>query len=198
MTTYQQAVVDGSKIFYREDGPKDRPTILLPHGFPTSSHMFRNLIPALADRYHLVAPDLPDFGFSDAPDRKAFRYSFENLAKVPPVRTPGLSTYRLVADGRAHMRTPPPDARNLSTSVPTPGRGPSAAMGSSIEVRLSNGRNLMVSPGFDESHLRTLLEVMVVRTTKRKPSFIVNSRQEASRPLLMRGLNRGVSISTNF
>src|SRR5262249_46998742 len=82
MTTYQQAVVDGSKIFYREAGPKNRPTILLLHGFPTSSHMFRNLIPALADRYHLVAPDLPGFGFSDAPDRKKFPYSFENLAKV--------------------------------------------------------------------------------------------------------------------
>ncbi|HYL16579.1 MAG TPA: alpha/beta fold hydrolase [Terriglobales bacterium] len=82
MTTYRQAVVDGSNIFYREDGPKGRPTILLLHGFPTSSHMFRNLIPALADRYHLVAPDLPGFGFSDAPDRKGFRYSFQNLAKV--------------------------------------------------------------------------------------------------------------------
>ena len=82
MTTYQQAVVDGSTIFYREAGPKDRPTMLLLHGFPTSSHMFRNLIPLLADRYHLVAPDLPGFGFSDAPDGKQFRYSFENLAKV--------------------------------------------------------------------------------------------------------------------
>ncbi len=82
MTTYQQAVVDGSKIFYREAGPEDGPAVLLLHGFPTSSHMFRNLIPALADRYHLVAPDLPGFGFSDAPDRKQFRYSFENLAKV--------------------------------------------------------------------------------------------------------------------
>ena len=82
MTTYQWAVVDGSRIFYREAGPNDRPTILLLHGFPTSSHMFRNLIPALADRYHLVAPDLPGFGFSDIPDRKEFRYSFENLAKV--------------------------------------------------------------------------------------------------------------------
>jgi len=82
MTTYQQAIVDGAKIFYREGGAKDRPTILLLHGFPTSSHMFRNLIPVLADRYHLVAPDLPGFGFSDAPDRKNFRYSFENLAKI--------------------------------------------------------------------------------------------------------------------
>ena len=82
MTTYQQTVVDGSRIFYREAGSRGRPLILLLHGFPTSSHMFRNLIPALADRYHLVAPDLPGFGFSDAPDRKEFRYSFENLAKV--------------------------------------------------------------------------------------------------------------------
>jgi len=82
MTSYQYATVDGSKIFYREAGSKTAPTILLLHGFPTSSHMFRNLIPALADRYHVVAPDLPGFGFSDAPDRKQFRYTFAQLAKV--------------------------------------------------------------------------------------------------------------------
>jgi pimeloyl-ACP methyl ester carboxylesterase len=82
MTHYQHATVDGYKIFYRESGPKTAPAILLLHGFPTSSHMYRNLIPALADRYHVVAPDLPGFGFSDAPDRKQFRYTFENLAKA--------------------------------------------------------------------------------------------------------------------
>jgi pimeloyl-ACP methyl ester carboxylesterase len=81
-TVVQRATVDGSKIFYREAGSKTTPTILLLHGFPTSSHMFRNLIPALADSYHVVAPDLPGFGFSDAPDRKQFRYTFEQLAKV--------------------------------------------------------------------------------------------------------------------
>src|SRR5215472_12604302 len=82
MISFKHAFVDGNNIFYREAGPKGAPTILLLHGFPTSSHMFRNLIPALADTYHLVAPDLPGFGFSDAPDRKRFRYTFENLAKV--------------------------------------------------------------------------------------------------------------------
>jgi pimeloyl-ACP methyl ester carboxylesterase len=82
MIKYQHATVDGHKIFYREAGSKTAPAILLLHGFPTSSHMFRNLIPALADRYHVVAPDLPGFGFSDAPDRKQFRYKFEQLAKV--------------------------------------------------------------------------------------------------------------------
>src|SRR5712671_4248556 len=82
MLSYKNAVVDGSKIFYREAGPKDCPTILLLHGFPTSSHMFRNLIPALADRYHVVAPDLPGFGFADAPGREQFRYTFENLTKA--------------------------------------------------------------------------------------------------------------------
>jgi pimeloyl-ACP methyl ester carboxylesterase len=82
MTKYQYASVDGDNIFYREAGSKTSPTILLLHGFPTSSHMFRNLIPALSERYHVVAPDLPGFGFSDAPDRKRFRYTFENLAKV--------------------------------------------------------------------------------------------------------------------
>ena len=63
-----QAEVDGVNIFYREAGPPDAPVVLLLHGFPTSSHMFRNLIPALADRYHVIAPDYPGFGQSDMPD----------------------------------------------------------------------------------------------------------------------------------
>jgi pimeloyl-ACP methyl ester carboxylesterase len=97
MTRYQHAIVDGHKIFYREAGPKDSPTILLLHGFPTSSHMFRELIPALADRFHVLAPDLPGFGFSDAPDRKRFRYTFENLAKVIErfTETIGLERYAI-------------------------------------------------------------------------------------------------------
>jgi pimeloyl-ACP methyl ester carboxylesterase len=82
MIKYQHATVDGYKVFYREAGSNTAPAILLLHGFPSSSHMFRNLIPGLADRYHVVAPDLPGFGFSDAPDRKQFRYTFENLAKM--------------------------------------------------------------------------------------------------------------------
>jgi pimeloyl-ACP methyl ester carboxylesterase len=82
MTRYQHAAVDGVNVFYREAGPRNAPAILLLHGFPTSSHMFRNLIPELADSYHVVAPDLPGFGFSDAPDRKNYRYTFEQLAKT--------------------------------------------------------------------------------------------------------------------
>jgi pimeloyl-ACP methyl ester carboxylesterase len=82
VTKYQSVTVDGDKIFYREAGSKTAPAILLLHGFPTSSHMFRNLIPALSDRYRVIAPDLPGFGFSDAPDRKRFPYTFEHLAKV--------------------------------------------------------------------------------------------------------------------
>jgi pimeloyl-ACP methyl ester carboxylesterase len=74
--------LDGLRIFYREAGPKGAPTLLLLHGFPTSSHMFRDLIPLLADRFHLVAPDLPGFGFSDVPDRAQFRYTFDHLAQV--------------------------------------------------------------------------------------------------------------------
>ena len=82
MTRHRHATVEGSRIFYREAGPKTAPSILLLHGFPTSSHMFRNLIPALAERFHVVAPDLPGFGFSDAPDRRQFRYTFAHLARV--------------------------------------------------------------------------------------------------------------------
>ena len=74
--------IEGLDIFYREAGPKDAPTILLLHGFPTSSHMYRNLIPALADKYHVVAPDYPGFGNSSAPSVEAFEYTFDNLANV--------------------------------------------------------------------------------------------------------------------
>jgi len=74
--------IDGHKIFYREAGRPGAPALLMLHGFPTSSHMYRNLIPALADSYRLIAPDLPEFGFSDAPDRAQFSYTFKNLANV--------------------------------------------------------------------------------------------------------------------
>jgi pimeloyl-ACP methyl ester carboxylesterase len=80
--TYRKVNIDGTKVFYREAGPKDAPTLLLLHGFPTAGHMFRDLIPHLGDRFHLVAPDLPGFGQSDMPARNAFTYTFENLANV--------------------------------------------------------------------------------------------------------------------
>jgi len=81
-TFYRNTPVDGLNIFYREAGPQDAPVILLLHGFPTSSRMFRNLIPALADRYHVIAPDYPGFGHSSAPDINQFSYTFDHLAEV--------------------------------------------------------------------------------------------------------------------
>jgi len=81
-TVHKTVVVNGQEIFYREAGPINAPTILLLHGFPTSSHMFRNLIPALADRFHLLAPDYPGFGNSAQPSMEAFEYSFDNLAAL--------------------------------------------------------------------------------------------------------------------
>ena len=79
---YRTVTVDGLDIFYREAGSPDLPSILLLHGFPTSSHMFRDLIPLLADRFHLIAPDYPGFGYSSAPPPKQFRYTFDRLADV--------------------------------------------------------------------------------------------------------------------
>jgi pimeloyl-ACP methyl ester carboxylesterase len=81
-TSHRTIKIDGLDIFYREAGSKDAPTVLLLHGFPTSSHMFRNLIPELADKYHVIAPDYPGFGRSAMPTVDQFDYTFDNLARV--------------------------------------------------------------------------------------------------------------------
>jgi len=97
IVNYENIPVNGLNIFYREAGAKDAPVILLLHGYPTSSHMFRNLIPQLAGNYHVVAPDLPGFGFTEAPSRDKFKYTFDNLAKVIDVFTEkiGLKRYAI-------------------------------------------------------------------------------------------------------
>lgn len=81
-THYRTSVQNGVQVFYRDAGPKDAPVVVLLHGFPTSSHMFRELIPALADRYRVIAPDYPGFGQSDMPDRSRFSYTFDNIASL--------------------------------------------------------------------------------------------------------------------
>ena len=94
----QTITVDGQTIFYREAGDKDKtPSILLLHGFPTSSHMFRNIIPALADKFHLVAPDYPGFGYSSMPPVDRFEYTFDHLAEIVDkfVHQIGLEKYSL-------------------------------------------------------------------------------------------------------
>lgn len=89
--------IDGVEVFYREAGPADAPALLLLHGFPTSSHMFRDLIPRLAKRYRVIAPDYPGFGYSAAPPREQFAYTFDNYAKVVDGLTQrlGLTRYAL-------------------------------------------------------------------------------------------------------
>jgi pimeloyl-ACP methyl ester carboxylesterase len=96
-TLYRTKQIDGLSIFYREAGPKDAPTLLLLHGFPSSSRMFEPLLARLSDRYHLVAPDYPGFGHSDWPDAKKFAYTFDHCAEIMNHLTEalGLSRYTL-------------------------------------------------------------------------------------------------------
>lgn len=97
VVSYKTVKVDGLDVFYREAGDKSKPAILLLHGFPTSSQMFRNLIPQLADKYHVVAPDYPGFGQSSMPKTSEFDYTFDNLARVIEkfTNTIGLQKYSL-------------------------------------------------------------------------------------------------------
>jgi pimeloyl-ACP methyl ester carboxylesterase len=79
-TSIHRVAADDVSVFYREAGPPDAPVVLLLHGFPTSSFQYRELIPLLADRYRVIAPDLPGFGFTDVPQRRLYQYSFDALA----------------------------------------------------------------------------------------------------------------------
>ena len=94
--TYHSIPIDGVQIFFRKAGPADAPVILLLHGFPSSSRMFAGLMELLADRYHLIAPDYPGFGHSDAPDPQAFAYTFDHLAAVVDGFTVALNLRRYV------------------------------------------------------------------------------------------------------
>jgi pimeloyl-ACP methyl ester carboxylesterase len=96
-TSHHRVEADGLTVFYRESGPAKAPVILLLHGFPTSSFQFRELIPRLADRYRLIAPDLPGFGFTEVPDHRHYEYSFDGLARTVAAFTDalGLTRYAL-------------------------------------------------------------------------------------------------------
>lgn len=85
---------DGVNVFYRHGGAEDAPTILLLHGYPTSSHMFRNLIPLLTPKYRVIAPDLPSFGFTSVPESRNYKYTFENLSKTLSAFVDALSLKR--------------------------------------------------------------------------------------------------------
>ena len=96
-TKYKFIEINGQQIFYREAGPKDAPTILLLHGFPTSSHMFRNLMQNLSDEFHMIAPDYPGYGNSSMPSVDEFEYTFDNMAEIVDkfVETLGIEKYSL-------------------------------------------------------------------------------------------------------
>jgi pimeloyl-ACP methyl ester carboxylesterase len=97
MTTYHKIEIDGVNLFYREAGRADLPALVLLHGFPASSHMFRDLIPHLEERFHIIAPDYPGFGYSDAPAPDQFTYTFDHLAELMEklIAMLGINTYAL-------------------------------------------------------------------------------------------------------
>src|SRR4029077_1270169 len=93
-TSIRRVEADGITVFYREAGPANSPAVLLLHGFPTSSFQYRELIPRLADRYRVVAPDLPGFGFTEVPEERKYKYTFDALAKTILAFTDGMHLKR--------------------------------------------------------------------------------------------------------
>jgi pimeloyl-ACP methyl ester carboxylesterase len=94
LTSHHRIEADGVDVFYRQAGPMDAPVLLLLHGFPTSSFQYRDLIPRLADRYHVIAPDLPGFGFTEVPDKRGYTYTFDALARTMLAFTKALNLTR--------------------------------------------------------------------------------------------------------
>ena len=94
LASHQRIEADGVDVFYRQAGPMDAPVLLLLHGFPTSSFQYRDLIPRLADRYHVIAPDLPGFGFTEVADKRGYTYTFDALARTMLAFTKALNLTR--------------------------------------------------------------------------------------------------------
>jgi pimeloyl-ACP methyl ester carboxylesterase len=162
---YRTVKVDGVDIFYREAGATDRPTLLLLHGFPTSSHMFRNLIPLLADRYHIIAPDYPGFGYSSMPAVKEFKYTFDHLALVVDhfTQAVGLKNYTIyVQDYGA------PVGFRLAAAHPERITGIIVQNGNAYEEGLGEGMKPLIDYGKDQSaeNEAALRKVLTVATTQ--------------------------------
>jgi alpha-beta hydrolase superfamily lysophospholipase len=106
---YRHIEINGIRTFYREAGAEHAPVVLLPHGYPSSSFQYRNFIPALSDRWRLIAPDFPGFGYSDTPDRSHFAYTFDGYADFLEQFTAAmkLTRYALYLAARAYLRDLP-------------------------------------------------------------------------------------------
>ena len=156
---HRYATVAGHKLFYREAGSVEAPTVVLLHGFPTSSFMFRNLIPVLADRFHVVAPDLLGFGLSDAPPAEQFDYTFDALAELIRrlLRNIGVSRYAIyVQDYGA------PIGWRLALDQPSPV--------SAIVSQNGNGYD----EGFIEAFWQTVWDYQSEQTPRRRPTFALH------------------------
>ena len=162
---YHTVKVDGLDIFYREAGSADRPTLLLLHGFPSSSHMFRNLIPLLADRYHVIAPDYPGFGYSSMPAAKEFEYTFDHLALVTEhfTQAVGLKNYTIyVQDYGA------PVGFRLAVAHPERITGIIVQNGNAYEEGVGQGVQPLLKYGTDPSaeNEAVLRKVLTLETTR--------------------------------
>ena len=176
---YRTADVDGFKVFYREAGAADAPKLLLLHGFPSAGHMFRDLIPFLADRFHIVAPDLPGFGQSDMPPREKFSYTFDNIAGV--IDQPAGSTRTAYLTKRSCRRM----VRTSTIFIwPVPARMKCNSISSAITratshcIRHSRNTSETTSHRFWRRGARTIRSLC--RPAPRRSSGIIPARSSAS------------------
>ncbi len=176
---YRYATVDGLKVFYREAGSRANPTIVLLHGFPTSSHMYRSLIPLLADRFHVVAPDYIGYGHSDAPPVSKFEYTFDNLASVANslLEQIGASNYILYMQDFGG-----PVGFRIATAHPERVRGLVVQNANAYNEGLSDAAKGFLFPLWKERNEKTLAAVRNLLTIDgTKFQYLTGTRQPANR-----------------
>lgn len=198
---YREEKVEGLNLFYREAGPEDAPAVVLLHGFPSSSHMYRDLIPLLASKYHVIAPDYPGFGYSEAPSAREFVYTFDHLARIVEqfLDKKGIARYSIYIQDYGS-----PVGFRLATAHPERVQAIISQNGNAYDEGLSAFWGEYLSPYWKERNAKTeakMRELLTLEATKmqyltgvRNPQHVSPDAWQHDQTLLDRAGNQEIQL----